>query len=100
VDISFKSLSAAVPESYDTYDSGVLSRQQRKRFRVANRYKRDKLREEVLSGMKDVADEFETDIELKSIRSVYTAVANYIKILGFLSTMVIRILSLHWRQMG
>lgn len=44
-----------------------------------NRFKRDKLREEVTQGDKEVSEEFSTDPELVAIREVYTKVYSLVK---------------------
>jgi hypothetical protein len=79
VDISYKNLLSAIVSRYDIYDSNSLKKDARKKFSVVNRYNRDKLRENIMKGTTEVADEFETDPELKAARSIFTEV-NILKI--------------------
>lgn len=72
VDVSFKNLITQVTEQYDNYDSSMMNKAQKKRYRVTNRLKRDKLKEKIEKGLYEVADEFSTDPELRAIRGIFT----------------------------
>lgn len=70
VDLDFQNLKINKNEK----DYASLSRIEKKKTRLRNRNKRDKLREKVMLGEIDIAKYFEEDKDLKMMREAFTQV--------------------------